>query len=429
MTYAKRYLLSIPALLLLLGASVARAQYYVYDDAGRLLSVAYPDGAGIAYDYDEADNLLAAMPVNFPAAPVDVQVSRLSPTSARVSWAPSAGVSQYVIERRRADSAVWEEVATVSGGTSVFIDPSLEGGADYAYRVSAIGPEGRSAPSAEAGFLGLPRPLISEAGVVNGASFSEEQPAAPGSIISIFGDNLGVELTDDGLQPFTALAEGSPLPTELGGYRVTIGGIEAPLYFVAGQATGNSGFAGQINAQVPWEVQPGEVALKVLREGEDGVLESEAVTIPLARISPAFFSFDFGSGRAVAVNLKIDGQSDVINGSVAQPAGSLEGVTTQPAKLGGVVTLYANGLGPVEPPAATGDDSLDGLRGATIPVKVLVGPAEAEVLFAGLAPQFVGVYQINIVIPLAVVPGGAVPVVIEQGGVRSREDVTIAVRP
>jgi uncharacterized protein (TIGR03437 family) len=62
-------------------------------------------------------------------------------------------------------------------------------------------------------------------------------------------------------------------------------------------------------------------------------------------------------------------------------------------------------------------------------VRVIVGGAEAQVLFAGLAPQFVGLYQINIFVPLGAVPGDAVPVVIEQGGVMSRDDVTIALRP
>ncbi len=49
-------------------------------------------------------------------------------------------------------------------------------------------------------------------------------------------------------------------------------------------------------------------------------------------------------------------------------------------------------------------------------------------LFAGLAPQFVALYQLNIIVPLGAVPGDAVPIRIEQGGLVSRADVTIAIR-
>ena len=86
-------------------------------------------------------------------------------------------------------------------------------------------------------------------------------------------------------------------------------------------------------------------------------------------------------------------------------------------------------MGPTEPEGETGDNSLDALRGVTIPPRVFVGDTEAEILFAGLTPQFVGLYQINIILPLAVVPGDEVPVVIMQGGAMSRSDVTIAVHP
>jgi uncharacterized protein (TIGR03437 family) len=155
---------------------------------------------------------------------------------------------------------------------------------------------------------------------------------------------------------------------------------------------------------------------------------SEPVMAPVASVSPALFTFDFGPGRAAGLNVRTgEGSQDVIDGSTPQPVGSVP--NAQPAKLGEVVTLFANGLGPTNPPGLTGDNSLDVLRPVAIPVKVYVGGAEAQVLFAGLTPQFVALYQINIVIPLGAVPGDAVPVIIEQGGVTSRDDVTIAVRP
>jgi uncharacterized protein (TIGR03437 family) len=90
--------------------------------------------------------------------------------------------------------------------------------------------------------------------------------------------------------------------------------------------------------------------------------------------------------------------------------------------------LYATGLGPVEPAVPDGADSLDQLRRTTIPVEVFIGGARADVIFSGLAPPYPGVNQLNVRIPLGAVPGDAVAIRIEQGGVVSQNGVTIAVR-
>jgi uncharacterized protein (TIGR03437 family) len=96
--------------------------------------------------------------------------------------------------------------------------------------------------------------------------------------------------------------------------------------------------------------------------------------------------------------------------------------------------MWGNGLGLVNPLPATGDIPAPG----TVPftdktVRVFVGGVEAQVLGAVLQPTSVGLNQINIVIPAGVTPGDGVPIIIEvecDDGtkIRSREDVTIAVR-
>jgi uncharacterized protein (TIGR03437 family) len=425
--------------LLALTAALAHAQTYSYDAASRLIRVAYAGGGGVMYEYDAADNMTAVVPLSLPAAPPEVEVTRLSPTGARISWQPSPSATGYVVERRRSDSDVWQEVATLPVGTTTFIDPGLQEGVDYAYRVAAVGADGRSAYSPEASFASLPTPAISQNGIVNGASFSAGSPVAPGSIVSIFGSSIGVRLTESGLEPFSEGAQSVPLGTVLGGYRVLFDGIEAPLFFVGGQESAaltaepgspNQGLImGQINAQVPWAIEPGTAELVIRRESDGEMLESASMEFGVASVAPALFTFDFGPGRAAAINIKADENDDVIDSSIAQPQGSFPGVVSQPAKVGGIVTLFANGLGAVEPPGITGDNSLDALRTVQTPVRVFVGGAEADVFFAGLAPQFVALYQINIFVPQAVVPGNEVPVRIQQGGVMSRADVTIAVRP
>jgi uncharacterized protein (TIGR03437 family) len=59
------------------------------------------------------------------------------------------------------------------------------------------------------------------------------------------------------------------------------------------------------------------------------------------------------------------------------------------------------------------------LGGITVP--------QADVLFSGLTPQFVGVNQLNIIIPPTAPAGNAVPLQIQMGGVTSPSNVTIAV--
>ena len=418
-------------------AAVVQAQTYSYDAAGRLVRLAYPEGGGVAYTYDAADNMTSVMPLMLPPAPAGLEITRISPTEARVSWQADPSATGYVIERRRTDSSVWQEVATVSGNTTTFIDTTLDPEADYVYRIAARNEDGPSAYSAEAGFLTLPAPAILQNGVVNGATFSQGQPIAPGSIVSIFGSNLGVRLTEQGLDVFQEGATTIPLPKSLGGYSVLFNDEEAALFFVGGveaQALGTAGprnqsiFAGQINAQVPWEVEAGTVSVVVRRENDGEVLESEPMALQVAAVSPGIFTLDFGPGRAAALNRKLRQDDGVTDFSFALPEGSVPNRISQPAPIGGIIEMFVNGLGPVDPPAESGNNSLDQVRRTTIPLRVFVGGAEAQVVFMGLSPQFVALYQVNVVIPAAVVPGDEVPIQIEQGGVMSRPDVTIAVR-
>jgi uncharacterized protein (TIGR03437 family) len=60
-------------------------------------------------------------------------------------------------------------------------------------------------------------------------------------------------------------------------------------------------------------------------------------------------------------------------------------------------------------------------------VQVTVGGRAARVLFAGLTPGTIGLYQINVEIPSDSPTGDAVPVVVTQKGVASNA-ATIAVR-
>jgi uncharacterized protein (TIGR03437 family) len=419
-TMNKRRFLLGQAFLLLTLATPGWPQAYEYDAAGRLIRVAYPGGGGVGYVYDDSDNMTAVLALSLAPAPAGLEVSRMSADSARVTWQGDPAATGYVIQRRREGSTVWEEVAQIGGGTTTFIDPNIEPGVDYSYRVAAITADGRGAFSEEATFLGPQRPLISEDGIVNGASFEAGRPVTAGSIISIFGGNLGQRVTPSGIEDIVELADSTPLPTKLGGYEVLVDGVPAPLYFVG---------RGQINAQVPWRTKPGTAAVVVRQEVEGEVLESLPTPVPVSAVSPALFTFDGGTGRVVAVNLKLSEADGVINGSIAHPEGSFPGTASQPAPLGGVVLIYANGLGAVEPAIGDGVESSDALRSATTPLSVFIGGARAKILFAGLSPQFVGVYQLNVEIPQGAVPEEETPIRLEQGGISSPDGIVIGLRP
>ncbi len=198
--------------------------------------------------------------------------------------------------------------------------------------------------------VGTPAVLTNAATFITG-------PLAPGSIVSLFG-TFGVN---------TAAASSGALPTTLGSVQVSIGGILAPLYYVS---------AAQINAQVPFEVAPGQAA--VLVDAGGAVVASGTAAIQAT--APGLFTL--GSNQAAVVN-----QDGGANGP------------NRPAPVGSVVAAYLTGLGPVKPALATGAaaplDPLDVVNGAS----AQVGSQSAAVQFAGLSPGSVGLYQVNLTIP------------------------------
>ncbi len=238
---------------------------------------------------------------------------------------------------------------------------------------------------------------MQDGGILNAASFVATEPIAAGSLVSIFGSELAAGLLQ---------ADSIPLSTTMGNVSVTFNEIPAPLLFVS---------QGQINAQVPWEVQ-GTGARVVVKRGDALSVARQAVMGPF---SPGIFSTQFGSGQAIAINSA--------TGLLAAAPGAIPGLTTEPVRAGGVIIVYANGLGAVTPSARTGNSSTDVLRNTNTLPEVLIGGKNAQVAFSGLAPQFVGVNQLNIVIPEGVT-GDTLPLQLRVGGIMTSDKITIAVR-
>ena len=234
--------------------------------------------------------------------------------------------------------------------------------------------------------------LVNAGGVVDAASFAA--PVAPGSLVSIFGSNLA---------PQTAQAAAIPLPGSLAGVSVSFNGLSAPLLYVA---------PGQINAQLPFEVSSNSSVSVVV--DNNGVV-STPQTVDVSPYAPGVFTL---GGYAVAIH------SD---GSLAAPPGSIAQVSSRPAVPGETLQILVTGLGPVNPPAITGNNSLDMLRRTVATPGVLIGGSLAQVAFSGLSPQFVGVYQLNVVVPVNASPGDSVALQIQIGGAVDAGNTAIAI--
>jgi len=242
-------------------------------------------------------------------------------------------------------------------------------------------------------------PNVAAGGVVDAASYDVGLGVAPGSIASVFGSQLA-------LVQETAVF--NPLPTTLGGGSVVIDeSVEVPLYF---------GSDGQYNIQIPWQLPDVEVHQLQVRLG---ATISEAQPFETALYSPGLFSADgTGTGQAAAL---IAGSGGIL----AAPSGYVPGA--RPVRPGEYLMLFANGLGPVLDTPAPGSaaPAFPLSVSLTQPVVRLNGEP-IPVVFSGLAPGFVGLYQVNVKIPNGVQPDDAALIDIEIGGVRSRS-LTVAV--
>lgn len=225
-----------------------------------------------------------------------------------------------------------------------------------------------------------PVTLRANSPVVNGASFIQGMAIAPGSAVTIFGSNLAAV-------PAAALQ--TPLPTVMGDTSVTFNGIQAPIYYISG---------GQINVQAPFNLLPGTATVQVQR----GNQMSAPVQVSVAAFSPAIFVLDSNNSGAFlnAANYRIV-------------------TSAAPVAAGASVALYGTGLGTVNQNLASGAGAPSNppAQANTWPT-VTVGGKNATVSFAGLAPGFVGLYQVNFVVP-AGVGTGPQPVQMSEGGVTS----------
>jgi uncharacterized protein (TIGR03437 family) len=191
---------------------------------------------------------------------------------------------------------------------------------------------------------------------------------APRILIAIYGADLASQ---------TALATKVPLPVQLADTQVLVSGSPIPLIYVS---------PAQIDAVIPANIA-GLVPLTVHNNAG-----SHTVNIWIETAAPAMFTQD-SSGTGPVSALKARDQSLVTAGN--------------PLHAGDSVELFATGLG-----ATT---ARNGLEYANQQPSVVISGADCPVTFAGAAPGFIGLDQINCIIPAGLAPNLSAPVVITSG--------------
>ena len=230
-------------------------------------------------------------------------------------------------------------------------------------------------------------PIIYYKGVKSNSTFTPEV-FAQGDLPAVFGEQF---TTGE-----AKVATGAPWPTTLGGATVLINDIPVALYYVSPT---------QINFQVPFEIPAGDAVLRVDRDGQRG----NSVAITVARSAPKLLIATDAQGN-VASTPQLTLSNGVVSGGAATPV-----------RAGDYLVIYSLGFGPTTPAVSTGQaapsNPLAGVPGITNVKFGAATPFAAGVsvtpLFVGMTPTYIGLYQINVQIPLDSPRGPAVPVSVQ----------------
>jgi uncharacterized protein (TIGR03437 family) len=237
---------------------------------------------------------------------------------------------------------------------------------------------------------------------LNAASYAVGGALAPGVIFAVFGTNL-----TDGT---SASAPAIPLSTRLASSSVLVNGFAAPLYYASPT---------QINAQFPVELGGLTGAtIQVQVQTGGNTLVSPSITVPVGSSSPAIFTLDQnGKGPGIIFHASTfnfvcpPGRTDCGNTSLAAP--------------GEVLSIYLTGLGQVTGSWFSGQIPSTALPTVITPT-VTIGGIQAQVLFAGLTTNYVGIYQVNVAVPANAPGGTSIPLLLSLGTATSNS-VNIAI--
>jgi uncharacterized protein (TIGR03437 family) len=232
-----------------------------------------------------------------------------------------------------------------------------------------------------------PPPTLAAGGTLNNLNPIVGGALAPGMIAEAFGTGLAASSTNTGVLP---------LPTNFNNTFAQVGPFKAPFYFLSG---------GQVNIQLPAELTAPQQVPIVLSV-------NNALTLPV--------TLDVVPG-APGVLSQFDGptQSSSQNGAhiTAQHLNGTAVNSKSPGVPGEYLVMYLVGLGATDPAVPSGmAASASPLSKVINQPTVTVDSLPSNVLFAGLTPGFVGLYQIDFQVPMGVT-SGEVTVTVSQNGV------------
>jgi len=252
-------------------------------------------------------------------------------------------------------------------------------------------------------------PAVSKGGVVSAAQFGALASPAPGSWIEIYGSNLAASTLTWTLGDFT----GNDAPTTLGGTAngttVTIGGQLAYVDYIS---------AGQVNVQVPSAVPTGTQPVVVTSGSNVSPIPPQTVTI--SATAPSLYAPQqlLTGGNQYVGALFPDFATWVL------PPGAVTGFTSQRAKPGDTIILYGIGFGGNLPAGQIEQGTGDTLPAGSF--QISFNGTAATVKYAGLAPEYVGLYQFNVVVP-NIAANDLTPVTFTLGGVPGTQTLYTAI--
>ena len=188
------------------------------------------------------------------------------------------------------------------------------------------------------------------------------------------------------------------LPTSLGDVEVIVNGKLSPLFYVSPT---------QINYQIPYETAQGQQDFEVVQVSTNQVLADG--TFFVEQSSPGLFTASqSGQGQIAAINA-----DDNTPNSAADPV-----------KAGHYISIFGTGLGSIPGAPADGVPA-PGAVPAAVTTQVYAGGTstipQTDVEYSGLAPGFVGLWQINFKVPANAAPG-TLPVIVIYNGNNTRVD-------
>jgi uncharacterized protein (TIGR03437 family) len=265
---------------------------------------------------------------------------------------------------------------------------------------AVMGAVGRNTNQGAAYVFTVTQPTIS--GVISASDFGGFSAAAPGTWVEIY----GAELASTTRPWTTADFAGNSAPTSLDGVQVTIGGQSAFVDYIS---------PGQVNAQLPMNIGPGFLQLTVTSAN----VTSAPVNVTVNATQPGLLappSFNIGGNQYVVAQFA--------DGTYVLPAGAMPG--SRPAQPGETIVIYGIGFGSVVPDIPAGQIATVSNQ-LSASLQFLFGQTPSpQVSYAGLAPDSVGLYQFNVVVP-AVPDSDLVPITFNLGDVPGTQTLYTAV--